>query len=177
MKALIVGEPLEENKRKYAEGLIFDTGKSGAKLLIFFNSPTSKEIDSVKNADIELRLCVLNDIIFILSKVGTNPWMDSPYSVHLAKYKLEDLPETEQLNSGYGLPIILIDANTGIVKVIRYIGLSTEFSQKLNQEINKQYSLPFSEGKYHMSLNRIFNNYNTKDLLKYSIARYKSKKN
>ena len=169
---LEVGKPYDPEKKNYREEVKFDFGQSGATLIIAFNSPSVKEIDHIKNSDIEVGVYPKDELLFMLFKFGTLNWIDAPYSVHLSEpFTLEEIPE----EMGYSLFIVLIDAATGIVKALRTIGLSTKFSRQLQKLILNQKMLPFDKNEYLNKIALINNNYSTKDLTKRTLFVYKHK--
>lgn len=91
-------------------------------------------------------------------------WIDAPYSVKLSK----NLTKIEEINDGQGLGIniYLIDANTGILKAMRLVGLPTVFSRKLKLAIEKQMLMSFEN--YNQTVNTIYRKYNTKKLVDYA---------
>ena len=63
----------------------FDLTSSGAELVLQLGKPTAKEKNDFKNGVPQFALKVVNDIIFILSRFGTGPWMDAPYYRYRSK--------------------------------------------------------------------------------------------
>lgn len=154
---------LFQGKTNFPEGVKFDFDQSGALLFLFFNKPSAKEIESVKSGKLEIGLYQKDEIIFILLKFQGMEWMDAPYSIHLSSpFEFAELQE----GLGFGTTIFLVDATTGILKVMRYIGLSTEFSRKLKDAILKQKEMTFDKTLYNKRLNEIYGNYSTSDLVR-----------
>lgn len=162
MRMLEVGKLFEEGKTKYPEGVKFDFYQEGPVLYLFFNRPTEKEIESVKSGKFEIAMYAREEIIFILAKFQGMEWMDAPYSVHLSKpFEFESI----ETGKGFGLNTFLVDASTGILKVIRFSGLSTDFSLKFVFAIENQRRLSFDNASYEQKLNAIYGNYSTSDLV------------
>jgi len=94
------------------------------------------------------------------------PWMDAPFHVGLAKglTHLQDIEEGQ----GYGCTIIFVDSNTGIIKALRYVGLSTEYSKRLKDNIEEQMNEAFDKALYDAKLADIMRAYTTKDMVRYS---------
>jgi hypothetical protein len=158
-----VGELFEEGKTRYNEGVIFEFTQSGPILLMFFNHPTENEIASIKSGKLELAFLEKDEVIFILSKFQGMSWIDAPYTVHLSKpFTFDDMAPDQ----GFGLTIYLIDANSGILKVIRYVGLSNEFSRKLRAAILRQKETHFDKTLHDLKINSIYANYSTDDLVR-----------
>lgn len=140
----------------------------GAELLIYFNRPSTKEIEAVKSGKLQFGMFIKEGVIFILSKFEGMSWMDAPFHVVLAK-NLNELQEVGQ-GQGYGCSIILADVSTGEIKALRYISFNTEFSRKLKKNIQDQMidRDKFNISEYDSKLKHIMRTYSTKDMVKYS---------
>lgn len=170
LRHLQVGKLFESGRTHYDEGLKFEFEQSGPILFIFFNRPTEKEIETIRAGKFKIGFYETEGIIFILSKFGSLKWFDTPYNIHLSppiKFA-EELDANKTL--GFGLQIFLIDAATGILKVIRYIGLGHDFSIRLRDEMLKQKQSPFNQDTYIFRLNELYKRYSTDQLVEY--ARY-----
>lgn len=144
----------------------FGMGDSGAELLVCFGSPTEKEVQEIKEGPAQFGMFTRSNIIFILAKFGSMAWMDAPFHVGLAK-NLTRLQDVEQ-GTGYGCTIIFVDSNTGIIKALRYVGLSTEFSKRLKYNIEEQMTDKFDETTYDAKLAGIMRTHTTKDMVRFS---------
>lgn len=174
IQKLEVGKYLNKERKIYQECVVFNFDPSGPILYIFFNKPTDKEIQQIKNDKFEIGLYTQDEIIFILSKFGDLDWMDSPYSVHLSPAVELEQSKGKQ---GYGLNVLLVDASSGIIRAIRLIGLSNEFSCKLKDAMERQKTMSFNKIDYDQKINRIYSKYNTDNLVNLSSTFYRSNKN
>lgn len=163
-----VGELLHEGVIRYQEGIRFDFDQDGPTLQVFFENPTPDEIMQMKQGNFKIGYWQHKDIIFILTKFGDLEWMDAPYNIHLSKSFTLATPEESQ---GYGLTIYFVDASTGILKVMRLIGLEHEFSLKLKEAIEAQGRMPFDKVDYANNISICYRTYSTKDMLKYATRR------
>jgi len=154
------------------DSIVFDIDDSGAVLYALFNKPTQKEIDAYKEGEpLEVRMTTIHDIIFMLFKFGSNPWIDAPYSPHLSVDLTRALALSD--DAGYALTVILADSSTGEVKGLRYIGIPRNFSEKLNSEIGVLRGIPFSRKEYDDWLGNIYATYTTRDMVKMSSTYFK----
>ncbi len=161
MKVYKVGELLQEGITRYQEGMKFDFLQDGPVLLIFFNNPTTAEIEAIRSGKLEIGLYERDSVIFILTKFQGQQWMDAPYSIHMSKpFEFQEL----SYGMGFGLNILLTDAATGVLRAIRLVGLPTAFSQKLRYAMERQKEQPFDIDKYNKKINEIFGNYSTDGL-------------
>lgn len=163
-----VGQLFEPGRTRYDEGIKFEFTQSGPILLIFFDRPTDKEVESIRVGKLEIGFYDTESSIFILAKFEGMKWIDAPYNVHLSK-PFEFAKELEeQDNIGFGLQIFLVDTVTGILKVMRYVGLGHEFSIRLRDAILKQKEVPFDDGIYNFKLNEIYKRYSTDQFVDYA---------
>lgn len=157
-----VGKLFEQGRTRYQETIKFDFTQGGPILFVILDRPSEKEIENIRSGKMQIGIYTKDEIIFMLFKFGSLNWVDAPYSVHLSKpFDFMELSERK----GYGLQILLIDASTGILKVIRYIGLPTAFSKKFKQAVLEQKERPFDNIKYDQKINAIYGNYSTDDLV------------
>lgn len=162
MRKLEVGQLFEEGKTKYNEGTRFDFQQSGPILYLFFSRPSERETEWIRAGKFELGFTEKDEIIFMLFKFGGMNYVDAPYSVHLSKeFTFDELQE----GMGFGLNVNLIDASTGILKVIRYVGLSTDFSRRFMKAVERQRKIDFDKTKYFAAIQQIYGNYSTDDLV------------
>lgn len=141
------------------DGVFFDLTDSGGMLLIRMARPTAEERRAFKQG-LSIRFAVVDQIIFLLVRMGRLQWMDAPYyrwlSPHLSQI---ELPE-----EGYGLSInaMLADGETGMLQGIKMIGLDTDTSRKLMAAAIVQPKIP----DYDARLRQVMLRYSTEELLK-----------
>ena len=107
---------------------------------------------------------------YILSKAGGQPWQDAPFTPHYARVKEYPLPSG---NLGYSLLLMMTDAASGRIQSLRLIGLGHDFSVKLREVIMESLEKPFDNDEYNAKIDKVYRTYSTKDLLRFSIARFK----
>lgn len=162
MEKLEIGKLYIQDRTYYKEETRFDYTQAGAKLEIFFNRPTIQEIRDITKGELRIGFAEVQDIIFMLFRFGKGEFMDAPYTVHLSvPFEFEELVE----NSGYGLLITLVDASNGILKGMRLVGFSNEFSKAFRQVVERQKACKFNTRNYDATLNMIFDQYSTADLV------------
>lgn len=144
------------------DGVKFDMTDGGGVLGIFFSKPNANEKRSFKSG-LSMQFRVVDDIIFLLVRMGTDQWMDAPYYRHLSW----NLTHLERPAEGMGIAVhaMLVDASTGVLVAQKLVGLSTEGSNALIDAIQAQPEIP----NYNMRLQRVFGQYRTTDLLEGAI--------
>jgi hypothetical protein len=107
---------------------------------MFFEAPRP----AVRNGKCEFAVTVEGPVIFFLYRFGhTITWSDVPYSWCLVPEVQWSLPEPEGEESPALLHIILVNAGTGIVRVLRGVTLSPAFTQALDEAIRAQAAAPW----------------------------------
>lgn len=161
-----------EQYRINKDDIRFDITDSGAKLVVCFRGLKQEEIEQFKSGhNIEFRFLSLYDIIIICVKIGTLNWMDAPYSIHLSPNLTTLLPVKD--GEGLSVQLILFDSETGELKALRLVGLSTKFTQALFKELKEQNEKPFNKTEYYNNLCAIYNRYSTNQLVKMARTYYK----
>lgn len=159
-----VGQVVDSFKQ-HSEGVYFDISDDGATMFVFFQSPTTDEIEQFKSGkNFEIRFTELYGVIMITVKIGNLNCMDAPYTPHLNKNITKfQLPSEGQ---GLELTLILVDAVTGEIKHIRLLGLSERFTKRLFVVVMEHKVKPFDKDEYNNSINRIFSAYQTNQIVK-----------
>jgi len=170
LRHLEVGQLFEPGRTHYDEGAKFEFTQGGPVLFIMFERPTEKEVEAVRVGKFIMKFYEHDNIIFMLFKFEGVPWIDTPYNINLSPpFEFEPMGETQ----GFGLQIYLIDAATGILKVIRYIGLGHEFSVRLRDAMEKQKVIPFNMGTYNFKVNDAYKRYTSDQFAEFAKWYYK----
>ena len=158
---LAVGQPFPA---KINGEVVFTMSNNLPTLILNWNGITSKETQAVRKGLPQFSVTKVKSVIFLLARFGLLEWMDVPYSVHLDHdLDLDDININD--GEGLGLHIILIEARTNTVKVMRLITLDTGLSRTLIDFIKQQQNEPFDMQKYYREVNMIYSQYSTRDLL------------
>lgn len=153
------------------QGVFFLVDGSGIMVLLNFSWPTEKEIESWSTGqELELRICTVRDIPFLLIKAPGQNWVDAP--IHPALCRAE-LPLITDSHSGFGLQLVMTDAANGKIKLNRLVGLGNDFSKALRLAIS--YVMEDAPTDYAAELAEVYNTYTTDQLVKMSNYKYKLK--
>lgn len=116
------------------EGTYFDITDNGPLWCFNYMNPTKEELDDVSaGSSFEIRSMVLYGILWIFVRCGTQQWAEAPFDPRLCKKPF--LQEITNDSDGYGLMLLLIDAQTSILRHIRLITLGNKFSKKLREDL------------------------------------------
>lgn len=166
----VIGEPI--GKISGDIGARFDFHKAVGQLLIYVDNPSAIEIISVQNGSIELGMTRIYGILFLTWRfsIGKKRVLEfeTPYSIYLGLGMVDcefDIPEEGQ---GYGVQMVLIDNITGIVKAIRIIGTSKEWSDDLRKICEEQRKEVFNIEIYNKFVDMSYREYTTQEIVEMS---------
>lgn len=160
-----VGEfyPTASGKRHWPEGVDYNYRSGQHELRIFMRTPSRQEIADIKSGESRFALAVERDIIFFCYQFGQGPWGDCGFSIHLVPEAERILPEIPAESEHALLTTLLIDAETGILKVLRATSLSPKFTQRLHRAILEQAAAPFPDD-YHQQAEKVYKHYTSAQL-------------
>lgn len=170
-----VGKPYTDRKH-WPELAQYNYRSGEHELILFFDRPSSKEVQAVRKDPFELALYTAGMQIVLLYRFGqVIPWSDAPYSIHLVSPEQRTLPLPTGSEEQAWLHVVLVDASNGIVRALRSLTMSAEFTQALHQSIRAQADMPFTRANYNGELEALFAEYSSADLASMAQIRYTSK--
>ena len=135
---LQVGKPLVPGRTAWPEKADFNYYDAGAELRLFFPTPPPAEVAAVRAGPCDFALAVAGDVLFLLYRFGRAgagvPWSDAPFSWHLVPEGRRQMPPTPwelRPDTRALLQVILTDAATGLVRVLRAVSLAPDFTRAL----------------------------------------------
>lgn len=175
-----VGKLYHPGRRQWPERIVYEFRGGGHELLLFLASPSSREIEAVRSGETEFGIILDPPVIVVLSRFSLQgkpvSTSDSPYSWWLSAEEERALPNPEPTEAErIVLSVTLIDAATGIIKVLRALTLSPEFSRLLHQAIRDQAATPYpGNAVYAAALDRLYRRYGSPEsMLAKSLVRCK----
>jgi hypothetical protein len=158
-----VGKPYSPTRAKWPEAIDFNWRGGGFEMRMFLRGPTGEEIDGIGKGRAEFALHIESPAIFLLYRFvpGMAMWSDAPYSYHLAQRALpEEVALPDILPSPQSrdlLSIILVDADSGLVKALREVSFSPEFSRALRQGVRDTSASAWpGDAQYDRLLKRVY---------------------
>lgn len=158
-----IGEKIELKTK--GEGAVLEINNNNFLCHIILKDISEMEIEAVNRGVIIADLCYIDNIAFLCLSIGgilkyELPFNMSVYSEHMIKHLKQNC---------YLMPIVLVDADTRVVKAMRCIGFNKEFSEMI-------YKLAIAEWKnevrnYDLQLKIVFNKYTTDELMAQSIKK------
>lgn len=155
--------------RRYAdyvrmpEGAYLSLDGSGVLLTVLFDRPTAKECSSFDARNpIQIRVLRKYNLLVLLARFGSSPWMDSTYTPHIGN--TPELPPVPD-GAGYAMTIRLFDTITGELKKQRIVGLGTDISREIRRIVLELQETQFSNQSYQDQLDFLYSEYSTLDLV------------
>lgn len=167
-RTIQVGEPfpgLSFPVPDAGEYLYYDAGHE---LRIFWSRPSAREVESVRAGAAEFGLLYEEGLVCLAYRFGSEPVSEAIYSWHLVptERRPETPPTEESLEERALLTTILTDARSGIVKVLRAVTFSPEFTRELHDCIRGQIAGPvIGEHDYFERARKIQARYPTSEAL------------
>lgn len=142
------------------EGGVFETYDNVCLCIIGLENLKDEEIKAFNTSDITVTLTYVDRIIFMVVTIEDVAVLDMPFN--MGQYNEFQLKEP--IESGYMMPIILVDADTNIIRAIRLAGLPKDMSQKLYELSKEQWENKITD--HNERIDRIYSNYTPQDLIK-----------
>ena len=161
MNVLQVGEKIASFVG--VEGIFAQIDNQGLTIYASLIDPTNKEIRDFKaNSEFKIKSGVLNGVVFLTIKPGSQPWSDT----YLGQVSDDVSFEPVEEGAGLALTLVLIDGRSGEVKSIRLIGLKHRFSMELENQIQDAGELELSHNEIIGRATSVQNKYTTNELVK-----------
>lgn len=171
-QVLTVGEPYVRGKRHWPEAYEYNYRVGGHELRMFIRTPYPKEVEAVTAGDARFALVVLGDIIFLAFQFENALVGECPYSWHMVSPEDRVLPDLD-FPPGVGavLRVVLVDAETGLVRGLRVLAFNRRFSLKLHRAILAQSLRPFDQATYDQQLAEAYQRYDHCAIWNMAVAR------
>ncbi|OFV96787.1 MAG: hypothetical protein A3H28_13750 [Acidobacteria bacterium RIFCSPLOWO2_02_FULL_61_28] len=169
-----VGKPYIAGRRRWPEAVYYSYHRGGHWLRVFFHSLSVSEVEEVETGECDFALAVDGPIIFLLYRFGdTSRWQHASYSWHVVPERERKLPKPGTVESRAFLSVILVAAQSGMVRAVRRFSVSREFTQALHAAIRDQAASPWpGRAAYDAALADTYRRYPTStDLLSLALAR------
>ncbi len=163
-----VGKLYNPNKQRWLEASQYSFRGGQHELVLFFNNPTPREVEEVRRGTAEFALHVERPLIVLCYRFGDGvPWSDAPYSYHvLPEHERRLPPETDEATIRALLLVYLVDAETGILRAMRQVSFSPEFTARLHGAIREQAIEPWDQSEYDRALAELYRRRSTSELVR-----------
>ena len=134
-------------KIQNSPGICYEMRTGMHQLLFIEENINEAAVLEFRKEKLRFGLLSYRDVIFVTARCGTLTG-DAPFSWHLLPEDARiPLPALATPESRYILPMHLIEAHSSIVKAMRQVTLSPQFSRELRATIDTQAKRPWIGGK------------------------------
>jgi hypothetical protein len=147
MHLLEVGKPYDPSRPWWPEGADYNFRSCQHELRLFVARPTPKEVAAVEEGPVEIGMFVEPEGLSVVTRFGPSLSFDCSYQWHRvdpAERVPPPPPEETSPELRALLAIILVDASTGLVRALRAVSYSPEFTRALHRAIADQAAAPFN---------------------------------
>lgn len=150
-----VGQPYHPSRLEWPECVQYNYRGGQHELLLFFASPTAKEVRGVRQGRADFAVLWEPPVVVFLYRLeGACGWSHQPFSWHLVPEGERQLPPGE----GGGLAllnVVLIDAATGLVRALRAVTMSEKTTARLHSAIREQAAAEWKPAAYAAAVDRL----------------------
>ena len=172
MYAYEVGKPYIPGRTNWPEAVEYNYRGGGHELRMFMANPTAREIAGIARGPVRFGLVVDDPAIVLVYRFEEAiPWSDAPYTIHAVPEDQRTVPPEIQPGERALLTIIVIDARSGIIKGIRALSFTEQFSRRLHQAIRDQAAKPFDQAVYDAKLAALYRQFSSKQLYGRAVVR------
>jgi hypothetical protein len=131
MHVLEVGKPYIAGRTNWPERVEYNYRSGEHELRLFLRSPSREEVEAVRSGGCEFGVAIERPVIFFLYCLPpAADWSDAPLSCHLVPHNEQALPGVSGPETWALLQVMLVDAETGLVRVLRTVAVDPELAQE-----------------------------------------------
>lgn len=136
------------------------TGTS-LELVIAYRSPTPAETHEFVHGTVRFAWVDSEQVALLAFKLGSLPWADCPFHPRFVVEAGMTPPRLVPDSGGKVLPMIFVDAATGLVAAIRLIGLPAQFVTAMAVSVSRMLLLPYDVAAHDAALDALYTRYDT----------------
>lgn len=164
MAILTIGQPYPSFSHVGSEGCHYSYESSGHWLHYLYSNPSSEEISSLQSGEANFGLYIRGPVLFLLHQFGRMAWNDASYSWWLLSEECRRIPPLADYLHAF-LKVVMVDTETGVIKALRALTFSAQFTHCLHKAIVDQIRNPWSKESYEKTILSIYSKYSTMDLV------------
>jgi hypothetical protein len=161
----IVGEPFERGRGGREPHNQVQYLQSGLYVFDFWRGACAHSLMEAAARTVELALSEVDEILFVLYRLGLHPWSDAPYSYHLTN--AAHRPDLAPVEEGEREPfeLVVTSAEDGIVRLVKAGMLTPEFTGALREAAYRDSRRAFEEEERRARLGAIYRRHATSETL------------
>lgn len=161
-----------DNRRFLPEAIQYDYRENTHELAVIQTNLQPGIVRSVRTGPVEFALYIEQPVIMLLARFagvppfpgavsdGTIDWNGSPYNYWRVLPEERTLPAPAAGRQGQ-IAIVLVEATSGIIRLVRTVSMSEEFTATLEEAIRQQADLPWSAAVYDDTVDQLHHRYPT----------------
>jgi hypothetical protein len=165
-----IGKPIPGDQEFPQEGCHYSYDASGHWLHYIYNDPSGEEIENIQKGEAQFGLYVDGNALFLLHKFGYLPWSDSPYSWWRVTPEYRKVPWIDRKLHA-PITVVLIDQKTKIVRALRFVTFTKEFTLRLHEAILNQTKETWDPDSHNKIIDRTYRQFSSEDLARKATIR------
>jgi hypothetical protein len=150
---LQVGKPYDPARRSWPEGADYNFRHGAHELRLFLGRATPSEAKAVRAGPVEFGFFAEPEGLFLITRFGSQMSFDCSYHWQRMAEVTGDRtlpPPSEETSPELRaiLTIILIEASDGVVRAVRVVSFSPEFTRLLHKAITDQVGTPYDRAAH-----------------------------
>lgn len=165
---LAVGSPYLPGRDQLPPGFEYTFRGGAHQLLLVVDNLRRSETEDIAHGSCEFAVAVHQPVTFFLWRFGTSfPWSDSPYSYWMLPDNERQPPRAWNHGEPHAvLTVVLVEAETGLVRALRAVSLSPALTTALHLAIHQQVTDGWSGAhEYDQALMATYSRYPTTEAL------------
>jgi hypothetical protein len=164
---LSVGQPYIQGRASLDPRAEYNFRGGQHELLLCLRGLTAREVEAVRSGEAEFGLVLGEDVLFLLYRFGEAiRWSDAPYTWHLVPAGEREPPARRRSGESRALlTVVLVDADRNLVRALRALTLSPEFTRTLHAAIRRQAARVWTAEAYDAELRRAYARWPTSEAM------------
>jgi hypothetical protein len=146
-----VGQPYDPSRRSWPEGADYNYRCGQHELRIFLADPSPQEVQAIDSGPVEFGMLAEPEGLFVVTRFGLTLSFATSYSWHRVD-PAERVPPPPHEETSPALrallTLLLVDAATGLVRALRAVSYSPEFTRAIHWAIGGQIAAPYDAAAY-----------------------------
>jgi hypothetical protein len=153
LHALEVGKPYDPRLRSWSEGADYNFRSGAHELRIFLARPTRSEVEAIRSGPVDFGFFTEPMGLFLITQFGSRLSFDCSYHwQRMAEVTGDRMlpPPSEETSPALRalVAIILVEATSGVVLVLRAVTFSPEFTRAIHRAIADQVGAPYDRATH-----------------------------
>jgi hypothetical protein len=163
MRLTKVGMPFVPGLTSLPIGITYEYTPGGHALIICMDDPSTHEVLAVQKHEAVFGLLLRQSTLFVLTKFGRLSWNPSYYNWWINAPVMRPDPYTDfhrlKTDGGIAVSVCLVNAANGLLKAVRTVKCSQEFSRVFLRVVCAQTRSPFDPWNHAQIVETVFDDF------------------